>query len=76
VDHHRLHSPILVHAIRSFRQADEHPSNKQESGVEKINEGWRFLERIIKGRPDFKVPTSKEVAATSFVSAADSGAAV
>lgn len=53
---HKLALPEIVEI-----ELTKHLHLKADDSVQKIDEGWRFLERIIKGRPDFTMPTSKEV---------------
>jgi hypothetical protein len=53
---HKLALPEIVEI-----ELTKHLHLKANESAEKIEEGWRFLERIIKGRPDFTVPTPKEV---------------
>jgi hypothetical protein len=53
---HKLALPEIVEI-----ELTKHLRLKANESAEKIDEGWRFLERIIKGRPDFTVPIPKEV---------------
>jgi PIN domain len=53
---HKLALPQIVEI-----ELTKHLHLMANESAEKIDEGWRFLERIIKGRPDFTVPTPKEV---------------
>jgi len=53
---HKLALPEIVEM-----ELTKHLHRKADESAADIDRGWRFLERIIKGRPDFRVPTSKEV---------------
>lgn len=53
---HKLALPEIVEI-----ELTKHLHLMANESAEKIDAGWRFLERIIKGRPDFTVPTSEEV---------------